>query len=111
MGFILVGGAVTVYVEMVGGASLKRTTRARGAGVVISGGCECDAQSIASEVFAAGCGGCSGACTAAGSGVVVAAGVAGSWCSSRAAGMVAATSAEGACVGACAEALVSVWVG
>eukprot|EP00966_Prymnesium_polylepis_P183840 4261122-Prymnesium_polylepis.1 len=34
MGFILAGGVVTIYVEMVGGASLKRTTRARGAGAV-----------------------------------------------------------------------------
>ena len=34
VGFILAGGIVTVYVEMVGGASLKRTTRARGAGAV-----------------------------------------------------------------------------
>eukprot|EP00966_Prymnesium_polylepis_P179055 4145623-Prymnesium_polylepis.1 len=66
---------------MVGGASLKRTTRARGAGAVISGGCECVAG-----VFAAGCGGRSGVCTAAECGVVVAAGVVGSWCSSRAAG-------------------------
>eukprot|EP00966_Prymnesium_polylepis_P278111 6426178-Prymnesium_polylepis.1 len=64
---------------MVGGAALKRTTRARGAGAVISGGCECDAPSIASGVFAVGCGGRSGASTAAGCGVVVAAGVVGSW--------------------------------
>eukprot|EP00966_Prymnesium_polylepis_P031327 728605-Prymnesium_polylepis.1 len=60
---------------MVGGASLKRTTRARGVGAVISDCCECDAPSIASGVHAAGRGGRPGACTAAGYGVVVAAGV------------------------------------
>ena len=54
MGLILAGGVVTVYVEMVGGASLKRTTRARGVGAVVSGGCECDAPSIASGVVVVG---------------------------------------------------------
>eukprot|EP00966_Prymnesium_polylepis_P032716 761168-Prymnesium_polylepis.1 len=42
---------------MVGGAPLKRTTRARGAGTVVSGGCDCDAPSIASGVLVVGCGG------------------------------------------------------
>ena len=54
MGLILAGGVVTVYVEMVGGASLKRTTRARGVGAVVSGGCECDAPSMASGVVVVG---------------------------------------------------------
>eukprot|EP00966_Prymnesium_polylepis_P199450 4621924-Prymnesium_polylepis.1 len=80
---------------MVGGASLKRTTRVRGAGAVISGGCECAAPSIASGVLAAGRGGRSlwrlHGCWMDGYGVVVAAGVVGSWGSSRAAGVVAVT--------------------
>jgi len=59
MGLILAGGAVTVYVVMVGGASLKRTTRARGGGAVVSGGCGCDAPSIASGVVVVGRGRCS----------------------------------------------------
>ena len=54
MGLILAGGVVTVYVEVVGGASLKRTTRARGGGAVVSGGCGCDAPSIASGVVVVG---------------------------------------------------------
>ena len=59
MGLILAGGVVTVYVEVVGGASLKRTTRARGVGAVDSGGCGCDAPSIASGVVVVGRGRCS----------------------------------------------------
>ena len=59
MGLILAGGAVTVYVVMVGGASLKCTTRARGGGAVVSGGCGCDAPSIASGVVVVGRGRCS----------------------------------------------------
>eukprot|EP00966_Prymnesium_polylepis_P167822 3879603-Prymnesium_polylepis.1 len=50
MGFILAGGVVPVYVEMVGGASLKRTTRERGAGAVISGGCECGVRGLISGI-------------------------------------------------------------
>ena len=91
MGFILAGGVVTVYVEMVGDASLKRTSRARGVGTVVSGGCECDAPSIASGVLVVGCGRRSGACMAVGCGVVVVVGVVGTRGSSRAADVVAAT--------------------
>eukprot|EP00966_Prymnesium_polylepis_P160364 3707458-Prymnesium_polylepis.1 len=64
---------------MVGGASLKRTTRARGVGAVVSSGCEYDAPSIASGVLVVGCVGRSGACMTAGCGVVVVVGVVGSW--------------------------------
>ena len=46
---------MTVYVAMVVGVSLKRTIRVRGLGAVISGsgGCECDAPFVASEVASA----------------------------------------------------------